>query len=144
MKRKKSKKYATGAKGFLQWLKTNQPKVFAAAKESRAATLSGFGEVSLNLQTATTAPASSNWASTVKDVLLVASQAYLTKEQVKAQSKLLDTQLKRAQAGLAPLDIDMEQFGVPRAQVGLDSSTRNMLLFGGIGLGLLLLFRRRA
>lgn len=49
----------------------------------------------------------------------------------------------RAKAGMAPLSAqEYAQTQIPpaRAQVGLDPQTRNMLMYGGLGLGAILLF----
>jgi hypothetical protein len=64
------------------------------------------------------------------------SQAYLTNEQMKAQKKVLDMQLARAQAGLPPLDIDMRQYGLtgPSVGVGIESNTLKYLGWGAAAL----------
>ena len=73
--------------------------------------------------------------------MLFRSQAYLTYEQMRAQKKVMDAQLARAQAGLPPLDLNMEQYGLtgPQVSVGLSPTTRTLLIAGAAGLGLVYL-----
>lgn len=53
------------------------------------------------------------------------------------QKQLLEVQVERARAGLAPLDVSMYAPGV---KVGVDEGTKQLLIFGGIALaGLMLL-----
>lgn len=61
------------------------------------------------------------------------------------QDKVMKTNLKRAQQGLAPLNVEDFQPGV---KVGLDPSTRNMVIGGIVGLlalgGFAIASRRRS
>lgn len=141
--------YASGTRGFLQWVKTNQPAVYnrALPKLSRVAgrgQMAGFFGLGLldPTQSAATTAAPKSFADNVKDILLAASQVYLTKEQMQSQQKILDMQLQRAQMGLQPLDIDMSQYGIQPAQVNVgvaDSTmkTGGLILAGVAGLFLL-------
>ncbi len=72
-------------------------------------------------------------ADKIKEIVLGASQAYLTYEQMQAQKKVMNTQLARLQAGLPALDIDMEKYGLvgPSVSVGLSPTTRSLLVWGG-------------
>ena len=132
---------ATGTRGFLQWLKTNQPAVYAKARPALAkqagGMLSGLG-LTDPATTAAQTPAPASWTDSLKDIVMAASQAYLSREQIKAQGKILDTQIARAQANLPPLDIDLERYGIqaPQVQVGVASGTLKTagLILGGLGL----------
>lgn len=129
----KPSRFAPGQRGFLQWMQLRQPKLYSmVSKELRGAGLAGLG---LSPITATTAPVSSGWAQTLKDLATGLAQAYLTKEQLNAQQKVLDVQLQRAQQGLPPLDIDMAAYGMtPTANVGIAGDTLKWL---GIGAAVL-------
>lgn len=143
-----------GLKGFFAWLQVNQPKVHDAALERLVASenLSGLGLTDPNAQavvaaTTSTAPASPSLADKIKDIVFGVSQAYLTAQQLNAQKKVLDMQLARAKQGLPPLEIDMQQYGLtgPAVQVGMSPETRNLLIYGAVGLAAVyLLGRRRA
>lgn len=60
-----------------------------------------------------------------------------------AQAKMLmNHNDQRAQAGLPPISAEsfaQSQIPPAQAQVGLDAKTRNILIYGGLGLGALLL-----
>jgi len=56
-----------------------------------------------------------------------------------AQRRILQVQLERARAGLAPLDV--AGYGAA-VQVGIDPATRNALLLGAAALAAVLLLRR--
>jgi hypothetical protein len=144
-----------GQKGFLLWVKLNQPKLYDAYRatlKKNMQTLKGLGDDGSPDPTAPPdsapdpatsappAPASSSWADATKNILLSASQVYLAKTQIDNQSKLLDTQLARARAGLPPLNIDPASYGLqPTIGVGLSSSTQKLVMYGLIGIGALLL-----
>lgn len=133
---------ARGVKGFLQWLKVSLPNVYREAEKefNGSAQLQGLGFLGDVLATASEAPATKTFSQTLQDIATIAGQVYLTREQLQAQRQVLDMQLQRAQQGLPPLNIDPSQYGVPRAEVGLSSDTRQLLIYGGIGFGALLLF----
>lgn len=130
---------ATGTRGFLQWLKVNQPAVYNKARPALAkqagGVLAGLG-LTDPATTAAQTPAPSSWTDSLKDIVMAASQAYLSREQIKAQGKILDTQIARAQANLPPLDIDLQQWGIqpPQVQVGVASGTLKTvgLILGGV------------
>lgn len=132
-----------GVRGFFAWLGTVQPQIARAAliKLSRPAVLGDLGITAPTEVTASQAPVAQSTADKIKDIVLGVSQAYLSYEQMRAQKKVLDAQLSRAQAGLPPLDLNMEQYGLtgPQVQVGLSSTTRTLLIAGGVGLGLVYL-----
>ena len=134
--------YATGMRGFWAWARANNPRLYAAglpAMRQRTA-VAGLGDIQtaeLAAQSAdNTGPTSSTIVDKVKEILLGVSQAYLTNEQMKAQKKILDLQLARAQAGLPPLDIDMRQYGLtgPSVGVGIESNTLKYLGWGAAAL----------
>lgn len=56
------------------------------------------------------------------------------------QRQLLQVQVDRARAGLPPLDVSNYGAGV---QIGLSKDTKNMLLYGGIGIAALFVFAKR-
>jgi hypothetical protein len=134
---------ATGTRGFLQWLQTNQPAIYRRARPTivkqagSALSLAGLG-LTDPTTTAAETPAPTSWADSLKNIVMAASQAYLSREQIKAQSKVVDLQLNRARAGLPPLDIDLNSMGLqpPQVQVGVADNTLKMgaLVLGGLGL----------
>lgn len=132
----------TGAQGFLAWLKRYQPDFYAAIRAKLPAGLAGFGLTAEGAAApAATTGASPSWLSTLQNVLVAAAQAKLAKDQIDAQKDLWRIQLERAQAGLAPLDIDPATMGLPgpSVSVGLTGDTKKMLLWGGIGLAAFLI-----
>jgi hypothetical protein len=128
-----------GMRGFFAWLGTAQPKIARAVliKLTRPTALAGLGITAPADVTTTDKPQAPSTIDKIKDMILGASQAYLTYEQMRAQKKVMDAQLQRAQAGLPPLDINMERYGLtgPSVSVGLSPTTRNVLIWGGVGLG---------
>lgn len=142
-----------GTKGFLRWTQANLPRTYRGVKKElqSSAKLSGLGVID-PLATASDQPMSSSLAQTLKELAQVAAQTYLTKEQIQAQNKIMNIQLQRAQAGLAPLNIDPATYGLPSPSigVGLTGDTKQLLIYGGLGVGALWLLstfmgtRRRA
>ena len=128
----------TGTRGFLLWTKKNLPRTYAGiSKELKSATrLAGMGLTAEPAVAATETPPTSSLVNTIRDVANMVGQVYLTREQLKAQQKVLDMQLQRAANGLPPADIDVTQYGLPQPSVGisLDDSTKKILMWGGIGL----------
>lgn len=127
-----------GMRGFFAWLDATQPTIGRAVRANlkRPGTLGALGISAPSEITTTQAPVAPSVADRIKDIVLGVSQAYLTYEQTQAQKKVMDLQLQRARAGLPPADINMEQYGLtgPSVSVGLSSTTRTMLLYGGVGL----------
>jgi hypothetical protein len=129
---------ATGVQGFLQWLKTAQPYLYKRIeKQLPAPQLAGLAGVDPLIGTASTAPTSSTISDILKNLVLGAGQVLLTKEQLKAQQKIVDLQLERARAGLPPADIDPTQYGLPAPSVniGLAPEAKKMLMIGAGLLG---------
>lgn len=128
-----------GTKGFLQWVKLALPKTYAGMRNelSTARGLSAPDPAAVAAPTATSA----SWVDTFKEIANVAAQGYLTTQQIKAQQQIMTLQLQRAQAGLPPLAIDPTTYGLPQPSFGvsLDSGTKKILIFGGIGLALALM-----
>lgn len=130
--------YGTGMRGFFAWMAVKNPRLYAYAVpaiKTRSA-LSGLGitgdAATAAASVSESGPVAPSIADKIKDILVGVSQAYLTSQQLKAQKEVLDVQLRRAQAGLPPLDINMQQYGLtPTAQVGLTSDTKNLLIWGG-------------
>lgn len=127
-----------GMRGFFAWLGTVQPAIARAAyiKLARPSVLGDLGITAPDVVTTSQAPVAQSVADKVKDIVLGVSQAYLGYQQMRAQSKVLDAQLARAQAGLPPLDLNMEQYGLtgPQVSVGLSPTTRTLLIAGAVGL----------
>jgi len=132
----------TGVKGYLLFLKTKQPRIYHAIKHRLAPAglpLAGLGADAATV--ATSSPATKSLSDTLKELVNGAAQLYLTKNQLDAQKKITDMQIQRAGAGLAPLDINMSDYGLtPTAQVGMTGDTKTFLMYGGIGLAVLFLF----
>lgn len=152
-----------GALGFLKWARAALPSpVFAQVLQAaqaqsaqyRSAGLSGvFGDapstdsplttLTFNADSwaptdalnavASSAPASSDWASAISSALQVAGQAYLTKTQVDAMNSIAQVNIQRAQQGLPPLPSDPSLYGVPgpSVNVGLSAATTKTLMYGG-------------
>lgn len=140
-------KYGPGMRGFFAWMRTSNPKLFGATMTviRSPGSLKGLGAdpVSLTAAVNSPTPAAPSVFDKISAALTTAAQTYLTTQQVKAQQSILKTQLQRAQQGLPPLDIDMAQYGaVPTAQFGLTSDTRNLLIFGGLGIAAIFLLKR--
>lgn len=161
----------TGPKGYLVWLATNQPKLYAQVRERLKtrvpANLSGLGFGALDqslLQVGITADvasdpiinsapqgASSTWADTLSTILKTVAVGYSTKQQIDAQNKINQMQLDRLRQGLPPLNIDPASYGLQTASasIGIAPNTQKMLMLGGaavLGVWLLTSFtgRRRA
>lgn len=124
-----------GMRGFFAWLGTTQPAIARAVARQlrRPASLSGLGITAPSEVTATEKPVAPSVVDKVKDILLGVSSAYLTYEQLQAQKKVMAMQLQRAQLGLPPADINLEQYGLtgPSVSVGLSPTTKSLLIYGG-------------
>lgn len=83
--------------------------------------------------------ATPSWMSSITSAISALGQAYLTKTQISDAQTIFDTNLQRAQAGLAPLPTNPANYGLPSPQlnVGLASGTQNLLLYGGIAAGVI-------
>lgn len=135
--RPRSVSYPTGMRGFFAWMAQRNPRLYQVglpAIKQRSA-LAGLGITGPSAEVASvvseTGPVAPSLADKIKDILLGVSQAYLTNEQMRAQKKVLDAQLARAQAGLPPLDIDMSKYGMgPSVGVGLSLQTQSFLMWG--------------
>lgn len=132
-----------GKSGFFAWLRKYQPSMYAhVQKQAGTARFAGFGLVADAPGVTTPAgdnTTSSSWSDTIKNLITTASQAYLTKEQVDAQKRILDMQMDRVKNGLPLLDIDPQAFGVPSVNVGVSGDTKKTLLYIGGGLALVFL-----
>jgi hypothetical protein len=153
----------TGLRGYLKWLKRDQPglyqliaphlaqqvpEAFSDFEQSRAmGTLMGLGEDTS--QAADVADAANSGASTptvtslISNLVGAASQIFLAKSQVDTLKEVNQIQLQRAQMGLSPLNTSSLSLGIPQVNVGLSQGT---MTGGGIaiavlgGLGLLMFF----
>lgn len=118
-----------GQRGFLVWLNAKLPHVYRAIEKRNPGLfgkpqLSGFGLVEPTAAPSTDPPKSS-WIDSISQL----AQVYLT---TAAQKKMWDLQMKQAQAGLPPLDLESYQPGV---SVGVSKGTQNLLMWGALGLG---------
>lgn len=138
---KRAPAYPSGLKGTFAWMAKRNPdlhaRIVAVMRNPHLAGLGitgDSGEVAVSVASET-APKPSV-IDRLQQMLLAAGQTYLTAQQMKAQKKILDMQLARAQAGLPPLDIDMSSYGLPGPQVGvgLSPNTQKFLLWGAVGL----------
>lgn len=135
-------KYARGTVGFMQWLQVKFPHIYKEVKsQTGVSNLNGLGYVDPMTgaeitDTASNAqPMPSSLASNITTIAQTLAQAYLTKQQIDAQNAILQTNLKRAQMGLAPLDIDPTRYGLaPTASIGLSQDTKTFLTWAGAGL----------
>lgn len=116
----------TGVRGLVDWIKIRQPYLYRRIGNS----LERLARRPLGDDA--TPPAT--WSETLKNLVAVAGQALLSKSQLDAQKKILDLQLARAKAGLAPLDIDPATFGIagPSVTVGISPDTKKLLMIGGV------------
>ena len=129
-----------GYPGFFRWLRATQPGIYESAiRQMKAQNLSGLGFALPGTASGESSVQSAqpSFLDKLNSVLATASQAYLSVEQLKAQKKLLNTQLQRASQGLAPLDIDPAAYGItgPQVAVGMSAQTKTFLIYGGIALG---------
>ena len=139
-----------GTLGFLKFLQQTQPKIYAKVAASllnrSPQNLNGLGDtyttmggVAVDPATlATATPPSSGLADTLSQLINTAAQTYVTVQNIDLQKQVLQAQLTRAQQGLPPLSVD--QYGQPLRSSGLSS---NVLLFGLLGLGAVLLLSRK-
>jgi hypothetical protein len=129
-----------GVPGFVAWVRAAHPTIYRQlAMRLRGAQLNGLGLVGPSLATAAdpvaVAAAQPSMAqtilSTVKDLVSVGLPLY-------QQNKIFDLQLKRAQAGLAPLD-SSALADISSVRVGVDAATRNtgLMIAGGAVLAFL-------
>lgn len=139
--------YPPGPKGFFAWMRHRQPQLFAHVSPlmKNPATLSGLGFTAIDSVAATTsteAPAP-GWADRIAEIVKQAGSAYLSINQLRNQQKVMDMQLKRAQQGLPPLDINPAQYGMqPTVGVGLSPDTKQLVIVGGLALlGVVLLVK---
>lgn len=81
--------------------------------------------------------AGSSWLSDIGTAISGAVQGYLGLQQSKDAQTLFDTNLQRAQQGLAPLNANPSAYGIvsPSVNVGLSPQVQTMLIYGGVGLG---------
>ena len=144
----------TGLRGYLKWLRRDQPAIYMkvapvlAAKVPEAfsdreqsnamGVLMGLGDDAESgasgastdvADAANTGAASPSIGAIIGNLVTAAGQIYLTKTQVDALGKVNDMQLQRVAAGLNPLDVSSLNFGVPTVNVGVAPKT-GTLLFG--------------
>lgn len=126
-----------GQKGFLLWVKANQPILYNEFVKRRHQGVSGMGDTTLSLAAdpismTPNTPASPAWVQNITGALTGAAQIYLTTQQLAQQRKVLDIQLARAQQGLAPLNIDPMSYGLaPTVGIGLSPQLKQLIIWGG-------------
>lgn len=131
-----------GTRGAFEFIKRAFPRTYVHLQKELMSTgqLRGMGD-SLVASSSETPP-SKSLVDTIKEIANIAGQAYLTREQMQAQEKILNLQLQRAQQGLPPLAIDPGTYGLPQPSigVGLDAGTTKTLLWvgGGVALAIML------
>ena len=93
------------------------------------------------ISTASTSSASPSWLSSIGSVITAATQGYLGIQQTQDAQTLFNTNLQRAQQGLAPLNANPSAYGIisPSVNVGLSPGVQTMLIYGGLGLGAILI-----
>lgn len=88
---------------------------------------------------ANTGPTASTILQGIASVISAGSQAYLSTQQAATQNKVVNAQLQRAAAGLAPLPTSLTSLGVPQASVTASMGTGTLLILLAGAAGLLLL-----
>jgi len=128
-----------GVPGLVRWIKVAHPAIYRGLSARLAhAPLHGLGITDPNATAVTVADSAKPGVaqtilSTVKDLISVGLPLY-------QQQRLFDLQVKRAQAGLAPLDTSAIS-EASALKVGVDSGTRNTgLIIAGLGAAALLGF----
>lgn len=133
---------AAGIVTFSQWLEANYPDVYKSVIYTRPELLmpefalagirryaNGLGEDQPQEKT----EPQTDWGTRLISVIEKIVPAY-------QQQQLFKMQIRRAEQGLPP--IDPSSFA-PTVNVGVEANTRNLMLFGFIGLGVLFLLARR-
>lgn len=97
-------------------------------------------DTSSTVDNASTSSASPSWLSSIGTAVSAAVQGYLGVQQANDAQTLFNTNLQRAQQGLSPLNANPSAYGItsPQVNVGLSSSVQTMLIYGGLGLGAIL------
>lgn len=126
-----------GREGFLTWLYNTFPNTAYASLEARAPHVLTTGPIGFGATESSTTGAAStvpSWVQTIQAIAIPAVQLY-------QQKKVIDLQLKRAEAGQRPLDIQ-DYMGDSSIKTGLDTSTQRMVfIIGGLVVGGFLLMR---
>jgi hypothetical protein len=84
---------------------------------------------------ANSGPTSTSIVSAVGSLISAASNILLNNNAAKLQQQVVQTQLARAQAGLAPLTTSLNSLGVPTVTVGSTGMSSGMLLLLAAGVG---------
>lgn len=152
-----------GAAGFLKWMSVSMPKMYRDLlpdirrlnTQAKAANLSGLGafgdsgtttlfDMGGNATTvpAGTAPASTSWSDNILKLIQGWGQYKLTNQQLDIAKQIAQTNLSRAQQGLAPIAYDAGQLGLaPTVNFGLSGTTGEFVKWSGIGFGVYLLLK---
>lgn len=118
-----------GYPGFFAWVKRAHPGLYSQAVARVPQAFAGMGAMGLTAPGEPTAQSqgiASKLLDTIKNLATVALPIY-------TQKKVLDMQLKRADAGLPPLDTSQIS-DMTSVKVGVDEGTRNtgLMVVGGI------------
>lgn len=148
----------TGPRGFLKWFKQEQPAIYAqiAPELQRrypqlfSAYMTGGWKLHALADTGATVDTSdaANTGSTTSDIINGISQligagtaAYLDYQQAQTQQQIVNAQLQNAMLGRPPLQIGLQQNGVPQISFAATTSGQvnwgTLLLYGVGGWALL-------
>lgn len=124
-----------GVPGLVRWIKAVHPSIYNGLAQRLATTqvLNGLGLVDSSLTALPTAAADSGKPGIAQTIVNTVSELAKVALPLYQQQKLFDLQVKRAQAGQPMLDASSLS-DLSSVKVGVDSSTRNTLLYGGLAL----------
>jgi hypothetical protein len=124
-----------GVPGLMRWVRRVHPNIYDNVRARLAVSnLRGLG---FALPTADPVPAAAANPSTAQTILSTVQDLIKVGLPMYQQNQLFNLQIKRAQAGLAPLDATTMN-DLSSVKVGVDSATRNTALYIGGGLALAL------
>lgn len=134
-----------GTKGLFLYLKRAMPQVYAqvAREISDAGSLQGMGAID-PVSAATQNPPSNSLADTIMSIANTAASVYLTGKQAQAQGQILQVQIDRAKAGLAPAPIDPAANGLPAPSKQIPWDKIGLLAAALLGIAFFLKGRKRA
>jgi hypothetical protein len=143
-----------GFQGFIGWLEATHPKLYnyalaadpdfvtgASNARSSGAVLSGLGLVDVS-PASTLQPQTSGGSTSAQNFVNTLLQAGAAILPLVQQQKILAIQLKRAQAGQAPLDVGDYIDPNSGINVGVTAGTQKTLLYLAGGLGAVFLLSR--
>jgi hypothetical protein len=148
----KNRSRVVAQKRFIRWMKHNEPFLYRVGL--RRMQLQKHNSLSA------TEPEKSgfSWSGLFTNLVDTVKSVAPTYLQAKQQKRIIDMQMKRAEQGLPPADVqaytpairiapeitpDTQRVITQVAKDSISSGTRNMLLLGGLGLGALVLLKRK-